>query len=110
MFNPEHDKFHQPFSRPTCEVKRTEKGQMFWQQQREQRRFNQSRYRDIINLKISHLDTKLNLNDFEIEVKEVMASLSRTYQDFSRQFEEHEKADDLLFMRTHDKSWKCKTG
>ena len=30
-----------------------------------------------------------------------MASLSGTYQDFSRQFEEHEKIDDPLFMRTH---------
>ena len=31
-----------------------------------------------------------------------MASLSRTYQDFSSQFEEHEKIDDSLFIRTHD--------
>ena len=53
-------------------------------------------------MKISHLDTKLTLNDSEIEVKEGMASLSRTYQDFSRQFEEHEKIDDPLFIRTHD--------
>ena len=63
---------------------------------------NQGRYRDIINLKISHLDTKLTLNHSEIEVKESMASLSRTCQDFSRQFEELEKIDDPLFIRTHD--------
>ena len=31
-----------------------------------------------------------------------MASLSGTYQDFSRQFEEHEKLNDPVFMRTHD--------
>ena len=93
MFNPERDGLYQPFSRPTREVKRTEKDQIFWQTQREQRFWNQGRYRDIINLKISLLDTKLTLNDSEIEVKEGMASLSRTYQDFSRQFEEHEKID-----------------
>ena len=102
MFNPEHDEFFQPFSRPTREVKRTEKGQIFWQPQREQQFLNQGRYRDIINLKISHLDTKLTLNDSEIEVKEGMVSLFRTYQDFSRQFQEHEKIDDTLFIRTHD--------
>ena len=62
MFNPEHDGHFQPFSRPTREVKRTEKSQIFWQTQREQRILNQGRYRDIINLKISHLDTKLTLN------------------------------------------------
>ena len=73
LFNPEHDRLFQPFSRPTREAKRTEKGQIFWQTQREQRFLNQGRYRDIINLKISHLDTKLTLNDSEIEVKEGMA-------------------------------------
>ena len=31
-----------------------------------------------------------------------MDSLSGTYLDFSRQFEEHEKIDDPLFIRTHD--------
>ena len=77
MFNPEHDGLCQPFNRPTREVKRTERGKIFWQTQREQRH-----YRDIINLKISHLHTKLTLNDSEIEVKEGMASLPRTYQDF----------------------------
>ena len=77
MFNPEHDRLCQPFNRPTREVKRTERGKIFWQTQREQRH-----YRDIINLKISHLHTKLTLNDSEIEVKEGMASLSRMYQDF----------------------------
>ena len=102
MFNPEHDGLYQPFSRPAREVKRTETGQIFWQMQREQQFFNQGRYRDIINLKISHLDTKLTLNDSEIEVKEGMASFFRMYQDFSRQFEEHEKIDDPLFIRTHD--------
>ena len=33
MFNFEHDGFHQPFIRPTREVKRSERGQTFWQQQ-----------------------------------------------------------------------------
>ena len=101
---------YQPFSRPTREVKRTEKGQMFWQMQKEQRFLNQSRYRDIINLKISHLDTKLILNDSEIEIKEGMASLSRMYQDFSRQFEEHEKIDNPLFIRTHDEIMQTQKG
>ena len=68
MFNPEYDGLFQPFGRPTREVKRTEKSQIFWQTQREQRYLNQGRYRDIINLKISHFDTKLTLNDSEIEV------------------------------------------
>ena len=101
MFNPERDGFHEPFSRPTREVKRTEKGQIFWQKQRELRILNQSHYRNVINFKISHLDTKLNLNDSEIEIKEGMVSLSRTCQDFSRQFEGHEKIEDPLFIRTH---------
>ena len=48
----------------------------------------------MIKFKISYLDTKLNLNESEIEVKEVMASLSGTYQNFFRQFDEHEKIDD----------------
>ena len=48
-FSPEHDGFHQPFSSPTGKVKRTEKGQIFWQQQREHRILNQSRCRDIIS-------------------------------------------------------------
>ena len=69
---------------------------------------NQGHYRDIINLKISRLDNKLTLDDSEIEVKEGMASLSRTYQDFSRQFEEHEKIDDPLFIRTHDEIMQMK--
>ena len=34
MFNHEHDALYQPFSRPTREVKRIEKGQIFWQTQR----------------------------------------------------------------------------
>ena len=49
MFNLERNGFSQPFSRPTCEIKRTEKGQIFWQTQREQRFLNQGRYRDFIN-------------------------------------------------------------
>ena len=104
MFNPEHDGLYQPFSRPTREVKRTEKGQIFWQTQRKQQFLNQGHYRDIINLKISHLDPKRTLHNSEIEVKEGMASLSRMYQDFFRQFEEHEKIDDPLFIRTHDET------
>ena len=102
----EHGGFHRPFSRPTREVKRAKKGQIFWQQQsqREQKSLNQSCYKDIINLKLSHLDTKLNLNDSEIEVIEVMPSLSRTYQDSPRQFEEHLQTLMTLYscMRTHD--------
>ena len=44
MFNPEHDGLFQPFSRSTREVKRTEKGQIFWQTQSEQRFLNQRYY------------------------------------------------------------------
>ena len=42
------------------------------------------------------------MNDSDIEVKEGMASFSGTYQNFSRQFEEHEKIDEHKNIRTHD--------
>ena len=48
MFNPEHDGLFQPLSRPTHEVKRTKKGQIFWQIRGEQQFLNQGHYRDIL--------------------------------------------------------------
>ena len=97
---PEHAGFTYFDSRPQRECRMTEKGLAYWLENREQRRKNQSYYSEIIDSHIIRIQSLMVSTENIDIVKDCLNKVSRTYQDFIRQFDsEDDKLNDPVYLR-----------
>ena len=97
---PEHAGFTYFDSRPQRECRMTDKGLTYWMENREQRRKNQSYYSEIIDSYIIRIQSLMVSTENIDNVKDCLNKVLRTYQDFSRQFDnEGDKLNDPAYLR-----------
>ena len=78
----------------------TTKGLSYWMETRDLRRKNQDRYRDIIEGHIERIYDILKTGEGTEFIDELLAKITRSYQDYARQFDsKEEQMSDPLFLR-----------
>ena len=82
----------------------TEKGLSYWMETRDLRRKNQDRYREIIEGHIERIYDILKTGEGTEFIDELLAKITRSYQDYARQFDsKEEQMSDPLFLQTFNK-------
>ncbi len=91
-------------SRPQRTRGLTEKGLSYRMEMRDLRRKNQDRYREMIEGHIERIYDIFKTGDATDLIDELLAKVTRSYQDYTRQFDsEEEQMSDPLFLQTFNK-------
>ena len=91
-------------SRPKRTRVLTEKGLSYWMETRDLRRKGQDRYREIIAGQVERIYDFIKTGEGTDSIDELLAKITRSHQDYSRQFDsEEEQMSDPLFLQTFNK-------
>ena len=91
-------------SRPQRSRALTEKGLSYWMETRDLRRKNQDRYREIIEGHVERIYDNIKTGEGTNSIEESLANITRSYQDYTRQFDSlEEQMSDPLFLQTFNK-------
>ena len=91
-------------SRPQRSRALTEIGLSYWMETRDLRRKNQDRYREIIEGHVERIYDNIKTGEGTNSIEESLANITRSYQDYTRQFDSlEEQMSDPLFLQTFNK-------